>query len=202
MVFGGIGGISGVVSSEQSDTTTDDLGRLPSLSTKSGEVSDMQDMYRRTLAASWNSRASDLPADKLIEDLFSGGSGWGKGSHSHSGRSGGNDASEEPLLNNNNDSDATHTVSANSRLLPSFEKRPRGGPSSHHFPRLPGKGEADSTTSPTTGHHRKTESMEQKLIDSVKAKVGRRRSASHEVSEFDVREDLRSWEISTKEGRQ
>ncbi|KAL4896641.1 mitochondrial inner-membrane-bound regulator-domain-containing protein [Aspergillus ambiguus] len=67
MVFGGI---AGVVSSEQGDPV--DLGRLPSLSSQSTEVSDLQDMYRRTLAASWNSNSDDLPADKLIEELFSG----------------------------------------------------------------------------------------------------------------------------------
>lgn len=36
----------------------------------------MQDLYRRTLAASWSRQPSELPADECIEDIFSGGNGW------------------------------------------------------------------------------------------------------------------------------
>ena len=38
----------------------------------------MQDMYRRTLAAFWASQPGELRADECIEDIFSGGDGWGK----------------------------------------------------------------------------------------------------------------------------
>ncbi|KAJ6144441.1 hypothetical protein N7470_008336 [Penicillium chermesinum] len=64
------GGIARVVA-DPGDS--DELGHLPSMNTKSREISDMQDMYRRTLAASWISRPCDLPADKLIEEIFKGG---------------------------------------------------------------------------------------------------------------------------------
>lgn len=43
---------------------------------KNRENADMQDLYRRTLAASWSRQASELPADECIEDIFSGGDGW------------------------------------------------------------------------------------------------------------------------------
>jgi hypothetical protein len=33
-------------------------------------------MYRRALAASWHSQPGELPADEVIEDIFSGGDGW------------------------------------------------------------------------------------------------------------------------------
>ncbi|KAI0475879.1 hypothetical protein GGR56DRAFT_693007 [Xylariaceae sp. FL0804] len=48
---------------------------LPSL-TKSRDVSEVQDMYRRALAASWACQPGELPADECIEDIFSGGNGW------------------------------------------------------------------------------------------------------------------------------
>ena len=56
---------------------TDDLGHVPSMSKKTRELGKLQDMYRRTLAASWAAQAGELPADKCIEDIFAGGDGWG-----------------------------------------------------------------------------------------------------------------------------
>jgi hypothetical protein len=38
----------------------------------------MMDMYRRTLAAFWASQPGELKADEAVEDIFSGGDGWGK----------------------------------------------------------------------------------------------------------------------------
>ena len=55
----------------------DDLGHMPSMSSKTREIGKLQDMYRRTLAASWAAQAGELPADKCIEDIFAGGDGWG-----------------------------------------------------------------------------------------------------------------------------
>ncbi|KAI9849444.1 MAG: hypothetical protein M1837_004064 [Sclerophora amabilis] len=67
------GGIAGIMSSEQ--TERDDVGHIPSIS-KSRDVSDQTDIYRRTLAASWATQVGELPADACIEDIFAGGSGW------------------------------------------------------------------------------------------------------------------------------
>jgi hypothetical protein len=44
---------------------------------RSREAGELQDMYRRALAASWGAQAGELPADQCIEDIFSGGDGWG-----------------------------------------------------------------------------------------------------------------------------
>jgi hypothetical protein len=86
-VFGGIAGI--ISSSEPASTThgvashvnadahsTDDA--LPNLSISNKEAGEMQDMYRRTLAAYWASYPGELRADECIEDIFAGGDGWGK----------------------------------------------------------------------------------------------------------------------------
>lgn len=43
---------------------------------KSTEARELQDMYRRTLSASFAAQAGELPADECIESLFAGGDGW------------------------------------------------------------------------------------------------------------------------------
>ncbi|OJI90214.1 hypothetical protein ASPTUDRAFT_114290, partial [Aspergillus tubingensis CBS 134.48] len=186
MVFGGI---AGVVSSEQGEH--DDLGRLPSINTQSREVTDMQDMYRRTLAASWNSRADDLPADKLIEELFSGSISWADG----------HDARAEKSVENQADRLSPHgrssvrQASSDNRLSPSnFERRPRSSSSNHYRNDVKG-----TDFAPAAGHTRKSGSIEQQLYDNPKGKAWKNRSSEFELSEFDVREDLRSWEVMNKD---
>ncbi|KAI1077574.1 N-terminal C2 in EEIG1 and EHBP1 proteins-domain-containing protein [Whalleya microplaca] len=48
----------------------------PNLNKSSRDASELQDMYRRSLAASWASQPGELAADECIEDIFSGGDGW------------------------------------------------------------------------------------------------------------------------------
>ncbi|KAH7158046.1 N-terminal C2 in EEIG1 and EHBP1 proteins-domain-containing protein [Dactylonectria estremocensis] len=67
-VFGGIGGIMG-------ESIEDDVGPVPSIS-KPRDAAELQDLYRRTLAASWCRQPNELPADECIEDIFNGGNGW------------------------------------------------------------------------------------------------------------------------------
>lgn len=177
-------GIAGVVSSEQADH--DDLGRLPSINTQSREVADMQDMYRRTLAASWMSGTDDIPADKLIEDLFATGT---------CGNDENPDARSRKTAENNNellpdrDTDTRQTRSGN-RLSPSFEMRPKS--SSSQF-------RNESKGSDSSQRIRKGGSIQEQLYDSANGKTWKSRSEVDELSEFDVREDLRSWEVSVKE---
>jgi hypothetical protein len=42
----------------------------------SEEKSELQDMYRRALAASWQAGVGEMSADECIEDIFAGGDGW------------------------------------------------------------------------------------------------------------------------------
>lgn len=185
MVFGGI---AGVVSSEQGDPDDPISGPLPFLDTKSSEVSDMQDLYRRTLAASWNSRSSDLPADKLIEELFSGGIGWDNGTQNH--RMSRLDDSLN-VASADNGAGSRESPSSN-RLSPNFERRLKSSSSNEvKGPELLS----------AMGHGRRGGSIEQQIYDNSKAKGLRNRAATteHELSEFDVREDLRSWEITPKD---
>lgn len=72
-VFGGIAGIVSADAAEAQEEGAD----MPSLSTKSREHGELQDMYRRTLAASWAAAPGEPRADDCIEDIFAGGDGWG-----------------------------------------------------------------------------------------------------------------------------
>lgn len=47
-----------------------------SMSLHSREQARIQDIYRRTLAASWQTQAGELNPVECIEDIFSGGDGW------------------------------------------------------------------------------------------------------------------------------
>lgn len=148
----------------------------------------MQDMYRRTLAASWTSRACDLPADKLVEELFVGSSCWNNEAHNRPPPS---ESDHSPYL-------GTETVSRPSRsgkrLSPSFEGRPKSPSSNHSL----GSNKPPDTLS-SLGHVQKGGSIEQQLYDGAKGRGWKGRNDEHELSEFDVREDLRSWEIAANE---
>ena len=77
-VFGGIAGI--VAGPEPADgTSTDEAAALPHVSSsihKLRDASELQDMYRRALAASWACAPGEMPADQCIEDIFNGGDGF------------------------------------------------------------------------------------------------------------------------------
>ncbi|KAK7729845.1 hypothetical protein SLS53_009143 [Cytospora paraplurivora] len=70
-------------SPRDTNNSNDILGGVASLNAQlsgAGKVRDvyeLQDMYRRALAASWACQPGELPADECIEDIFSGGDGFG-----------------------------------------------------------------------------------------------------------------------------
>ena len=82
------GGIAGILPGESLEPAADISGPgssagaglggaslLPPFN-KSRDAHELQDMYRRALAASWVSQPDELPADECIEDIFSGGDGF------------------------------------------------------------------------------------------------------------------------------
>ncbi|KAF9879405.1 hypothetical protein CkaCkLH20_02948 [Colletotrichum karsti] len=77
------GGIAGIMAGDQVEQ--DDAGQLPTMA-KSRDASEVQDMYRRALAASWSCQPGELPADECIEDIFSGGDGWRTGRTGRGGK--------------------------------------------------------------------------------------------------------------------
>lgn len=161
----------------------DDLGRIPLVNT-SRETGDLQDMYRRTLAASWTCRDGELPPDQLIEELFAGGSGWP--ATTPNTRSGGDGCDESMSIAS--DADSRTTVQG-SRLSPNPDRRPKSSSSDHS--RTDSKGVEDRLGG--------RGSLDNQMYDGNKERRWRNRRTNREVSEFDVRGDLRTWEISVRE---
>ncbi|GAM39179.1 hypothetical protein TCE0_034f10510 [Talaromyces pinophilus] len=174
MVFGGI---AGILPPEHGET--EEPGSLPSINV-SRETGDLQDMYRRTLAASWTAQGDELLPDQLIEDLFAGGRGVRSATRSgpRSERADDDDGSIS-------DTGSRTTVQENR----TDNKRPKSALSSRSRTDLR---DTDSTMS-SSGSGRG--SLESSFQD-TKEKAWKSSKASHEVSEFDVRDDLRTWEIT------
>jgi hypothetical protein len=162
--------------------TSLNLSAIPSLSTKSRETGELQDMYRRTLAAYWSAQPGELKADECIEDIFSGGDGWGD--------------REKPY-----DSQTQHqrgirfATGDSSSSLSESEVRHQRGSSIHrksHETLRPGDVMAKSP-----GAVRGRGSLEQQAHH-MKAEAERKRHRpQHEVDEFAVRDDLCSWKLPT-----
>jgi hypothetical protein len=177
MVFGGI---AGIMPSEHGNP--DDLDRIPSVNT-SREAGDLQDMYRRTLAASWTCRDGELPPDQLIEDLFAEGAAWAGNNPSSLFERSGRDGYEESISVSDADS---RTVIQGNRLSPNPEKRSKSTSSNHSR----GGSKSEDIIS-------RRRSLGRPLYD--KEGRWRNRTSTREVSEFDVRGDLRTWQISVKD---
>ncbi|KAK5122213.1 hypothetical protein LTR85_004123 [Meristemomyces frigidus] len=181
-VFGGIAGI--IHSSEPTSTThgapqaqgepAEDGASvaMPSLSSTNREMGEMQDMYRRTLAAYWASQPGELKADECIEDIFSGGDGWGK--HGRPGN---------PL----DDNAGTQGGSGSSTPAKSDGEghHRRGGSNTGKMGMDPqGRGILS-----VAGHQKNVK---------FGGKGTKRRMGAGEIDEFDVRDDLKSWRIGEK----
>lgn len=80
-MFGGIAGImasgeSKLDASHEDPATGTTITQTASSANKTRDASELQDMYRRALAASWSCQPGELPADECVEDIFGGGDGW------------------------------------------------------------------------------------------------------------------------------
>ena len=177
------GGIAGIMTAEQADT--DDGGNVPSISSKARESGRLQDMYRCTLAASWAAQVGELPADKCIEDIFNGGDGWGgtdEAIGTPSPRIGGGSTDDE---------------SDNDNRTVRHHKRNKSGTGSHEtlkpLLRQRNSNKGDTTTGGVSGRG----SIAQQVHSAHNAKEHTYRRPN-EIDEFSARDDLRSWEISSK----
>lgn len=176
-VFGGIAGI--ISSSDPAASATHGVAAvadgesiphgptdLPSLSATSRETGEMQDMYRRTLVAFWASQPGELKADECVEDIFAGGDGWGKGGRPQ--------AATAALL------DSSQPGSGTSTPNPDGEHESR----THHkrsASGVTGKGMMALGAREKYGKH------------GHKLKVPKK--GAGEVDEFDIRNDLKSWQV-------
>lgn len=150
----------------------------PSLNSKSREAGELQDMYRRTLAAYWSAQPGELKADECIEDIFAGGNGWGDREKPYSQQRGqslrfdGGDSSGSPSEN-----EIRHMRNSSSTLRKSHETlRPTDPMARPTSPGVRGRGSLEHQA-----HQMKAEAERKK------------RRPHHEIDEFDLREDLCSW---------
>lgn len=177
------GGIAGMLATEQGDS--DDLDHVPSMSSKTRETGKLQDVYRRTLAASWAAQAGELPADQCIEDIFAGGDGWGRQEDGH----------QTPSLRPSDESTADQDSEGDRRTVRRHNNKPaeygsRLGTKPRHTP-TNSRDHGDRSANAVDGRA----SIEQQVHSKGPSKPSFPRA--YEVDEFSAREDLRSWEIST-----
>lgn len=196
-----VGGIAGILNTEPGES--DDMKGIVS---KSRELSEAQDIYRRTLAAAWACERGELPPDKLVEDLFAGGDGgkltvpkqfrpmfenWRNPGVDDSSNSSDTDARHGPPLSSlNPDSARTgHRRGGSSGSGGSGHEISR--PSTPMATSVSGRGSIEQQMRHSQhnhsnhphhdrhhGHHRRKALRE-----------------FAEITEFDLRDDLRSWEV-------
>lgn len=169
-------GIAGIMAGEQAEL--EDSGAAPSLTSKSRDASELQDMYRRTLAAYWSAQPGELKADECIEDIFAGGDGWGDRAKPYSPQRNGIRFTTAGTGDSSTSASGDERHAQDSRQL--FRK-------SQETLR-PG-----STRSGSPKHVRGRGSLEQQAHH-MKAEAERKRHRPHhEVDEFELRQDLCSW---------
>jgi N-terminal C2 in EEIG1 and EHBP1 proteins len=209
------GGIAGVMSADVGDSADETRGHMPSITSKTREMSELQDMYRRTLAASWLCGSHELPPDKLVEDLFAGGDGGSmkpppsimpKSRFSPSSQQGSPRVDEDTGGESANTSETESRRTVRAGLLSPDVARRRDPESAKSESRSssawrtpPGRnGKNAEATSPSGSTVSGRQSIEQQMhhMDKDQRRKGQRRV--REVSEFDLREDLRSWEIEAR----
>ncbi|KAH7382224.1 N-terminal C2 in EEIG1 and EHBP1 proteins-domain-containing protein [Pyrenochaeta sp. MPI-SDFR-AT-0127] len=169
-------GIAGIMAGEQAEL--EDSGTAPSLSSKSRETGELQDMYRRTLAAYWSAQPGELKADECIEDIFAGGNGWGD--------------REKPYSQQQQRNIGTRFLAGDSSgsVSESESRHMRGNSSTHrksHETLRPGDMNSKSPNVRGRG------SLEQQASQLAAEAARKRHRPHHEVDEFDLREDLCSW---------
>lgn len=190
MVFGGI---AGIMSAEAGDP--DESGHLPSISSKTRELSELQDMYRRSLAASWACQTGELAPDKLVEDIFAGGDGGSMRPPPRPGSSRGDVGDDSASVSDSIDS--RQTINPNNLSPISAEKRrPERTWSGHQ--RNQSKSLHHTSASSNTSNVSGRGSIEQQVHHGKAEKMRRSYKPAPEVSEFDVHDDLRSWAISAR----
>jgi hypothetical protein len=190
-----VGGIAGVLTTE----TVGEGDDIPSITSKTRELSEAQDIYRRTLAATWACQAGEMAPDKLIEDLFAGGDGGRpqsatKPHHHHPHQR--TISREENTTSSSSDENRRPTTPRSNFLTPQMaanggsENRPihRRGVS-RDSPNLQG-----GQLSAVSGRS----SIDQQMQASEHEHRRRERTDYQEYTEFDLRDDLRSWQIRVK----
>lgn len=145
-------------------------------------------MYRLNLAAYWVGQPGEFKPDECIEDIFAGGDGWGDNDDLSSGN--GNTRRERRSarkIAKAGDMDGRHRSRSRDSYAQMEYSRPRaqdGGVDKRMFAGMSGRA-----------------SLEQHA-HILQAEAERSRTVTtNEVDEFDIREDLRCWNINHHDGQ-
>jgi hypothetical protein len=145
--------------------------------TKSRETGATQDMYRRTLAASWQLIPGELNADECIEDIFAGGDGW-------SGSSGGRRGKPKSVrLSEASDSDSLSQLSVTASTPTTSTHGDK--------PQLL----SVTTIEPATLNGKKKGYALSVMTARSRTSSGKTNKSQGEIDEFEARDDLVSWRM-------
>lgn len=158
---------------------------MPTIS-KSRDHGELQDMYRRALAASWASTGTELPADQCVEDIFNGGDGWKDKRHprSHGIHHSHEDSlsDERPRLIHHHHAPHHRTPSGSSLKSQSTITDKRAMRTGQ---RAPNQRDVSGRSKPEP---------QQETSSGNSSEAGRGRSRQdHEVDEFEARDNLSAW---------
>lgn len=164
-----------------------DSATLPQIG-KSRDHSDLQDMYRRALAASWASQEGEFPADQCIEEIFAGGDGWKPDSKARTrssengSESGSGEGSPSHVHNHNHwnrhQQSGTSSKSQNTKA---------GGGMAHKQSR------GRDSIGRAAGIQSNPSDISSQNLDSDRGRSGF--GKPYEVDEFECRDDLVAWRL-------
>ena len=155
---------------------------MPSIN-KSRDHGELQDMYRRALAASWAANAGELPADQCVEDIFNGGDGW---------KDKRQDKDFTPRIHEDSASDEQNRLLRHSRTNSGGSSKSQSTIKGNRITRI---GHKHSNSGEKIGRSPRTASPanDTSSESSERGRTGFKKA--HEVDEFDVREDLVAWRL-------
>lgn len=188
-----ISSIAGIINAEAGGDADD----MPSIASKSRELSEAQDIYRRNLAASWACERGELPPDQLIEDLFAGGDG-GKMNLPPAVRKLGHSVRTSSRDDSSNSSDAdSRRGTMQGHLTPDMARNGhrRGGSGNE------ASNSQTSNTSSVSGRGSIEQQMQHSQPSHSSHHHHHRRKGQQEyreITEFDLRDDLRSWQLPSR----
>ncbi|KAI5814751.1 N-terminal C2 in EEIG1 and EHBP1 proteins-domain-containing protein [Pyronema omphalodes] len=167
-------GIAGIINEQRE---TDDSRNMHLQYTKSRETGATQDMYRRTLAASWQLIPGELNADECIEDIFAGGDGW-------SGSSGGRRGKPKSVrLSEASDSDSLSQLSVTASTPTTSTHGDK--------PQLL----SVTTIEPASLNGKKKGYALSVMTARSRTSSGKTNKSQGEIDEFEARDDLVSWRM-------
>lgn len=187
-----IGGIAGIMNAEAGETED-----MPSIASKSRDLAEAQDTYRRTLAATWACERGELPPDELIEDLFSGGDGGKMNVPPALRKFGESLRPSSPRDDSSTSSDADSKRGlVNNLLTPDMARKGHRRGGSGNEP----SNSQNSIASGVSGRGSIEQQMQHSQPGHHSHHHHRRRGQGdfREITEFDLRDDLRSWQVQAQ----